>query len=338
MATTYLVPFAHGQQVNSSGTPYSGALLYVYENETSTAVSLFSDSAGATTAANPIVGDASGRIAQRYTTYAGALTLTLKTSGGTTIWTQNDIYPVVHAGGLIFAGNIEVEKASATITTDATSGNAKNILDREAGNSAIFEGQSGGEVRWRVIPGNSTAEAGANAGSDFVIQAFDDDGVSIGSPITITRSTMATALAGALSVTGVTTLTGGVAAVAATGLIKSSSATAGVGYATGAGGTVTQQTNKSTGVTLNKICGQITMNNATLNAAAEVGFTLTNSAIASTDVVLVNIATTATADSYQICVDAVASGSCHITLTNTSAGNLGEALVLNFVVIKGVAA
>ena len=54
------------------------------------------------------------------------------------------------------------------------------------------------------------------------------------------------------------------------------------------GGTVTQASNKSTGVTLNAESGQITMNGAALGAGAEVSFTVTNSKISSTDVVLVN--------------------------------------------------
>jgi len=112
---------------------------------------------------------------------------------------------------------------------------------------------------------------------------------------------------------------------------------AAVGYSTGTGGTVTQSTNKSTGVTLNKRCGQITMNNASLSAAAEVSFTLTNSYIASTDVVYVCIASGATAGAYNVQVDAVGSGSCRISVGNMSSGSLGEAIVLNFVVIKSSA-
>jgi hypothetical protein len=116
------------------------------------------------------------------------------------------------------------------------------------------------------------------------------------------------------------------------------SAESAVGYSTGTGGTVTQATDKSTGVTLNKRCGQITMNNAALAAAAEVSFTLTNSVIAATDVVLVSIASGATAGAYSIQCDATAAGSCRISVGNRNAGSLGEAIVLNFVVIKSVAA
>ena len=109
-----------------------------------------------------------------------------------------------------------------------------------------------------------------------------------------------------------------------------------IGYSTGTGGTVTQASSKSTGVTLNKRCGQITMNNASLAAAAEVSFTLTNSTIAATDVVYTCIASGATAGAYNTQVDAVANGSCRISVGNKSAGPLSEAIVLNFVVIKSV--
>ena len=109
-----------------------------------------------------------------------------------------------------------------------------------------------------------------------------------------------------------------------------------VGYSTGTGGAVTQITSKATGVTLNKRCGQITMNNASLSAAAEVSFTLTNSVIAATDVVMVCVGSGATAGAYNIQCDAVATGSCRISIGNMSSGSLGEAIVLNFVVIKAV--
>jgi hypothetical protein len=106
-----------------------------------------------------------------------------------------------------------------------------------------------------------------------------------------------------------------------------------VGYSTG--GTVTQLTSKSTGVTLNKACGRITMNNAALGASTSVAFTLTNSAIAATDNVTVSIASGATAASYVVCVDAIAAGSCRIHVRNVSAGSLSEAIVLGFTVLKG---
>ncbi len=100
------------------------------------------------------------------------------------------------------------------------------------------------------------------------------------------------------------------------------------------GGTVTQATSKSTAVTLDRTCGQITLNNAALAATTSVSFTLNSAEITANDVVVVNIASGATTNSYTVLVDAVAAGSCRIHLRNVTAGSLGEALVLNFGIIR----
>lgn len=123
------------------------------------------------------------------------------------------------------------------------------------------------------------------------------------------------------------------------GYLRSSGANTGVGYATGAGGTVTQLTSKSTAVTLNKMCGQITMHNATLNRSSGVSFTLNNTSISSGDAVIVNIKSGATLNSYGVCVHAIATNSCVIQLYNLTSGtDLSEAVVLTFAVIKAVTA
>lgn len=120
-----------------------------------------------------------------------------------------------------------------------------------------------------------------------------------------------------------------------TGTVLAKAPLGGIGYMTGAGSTVTQATSKSTGVTLNNVCGQITMNGAALAAGAEVKFTVTNSAVAATDVVIVNHASGGTAGSYLVGIAAVAAGSFDIVVSNVS-GSLSEAIVLNFAVIKAV--
>ena len=105
------------------------------------------------------------------------------------------------------------------------------------------------------------------------------------------------------------------------------------GYAQG-GGSVTQGTDKSTGVTLNTPCGQITLNGAALAADTAVAFTLTNSQISPQDVVAVSIKSGATAGAYSVSTLDIASGSVKIVLRNLTAGSLSEAVVLNFVIIK----
>ena len=109
------------------------------------------------------------------------------------------------------------------------------------------------------------------------------------------------------------------------------------GYITGEGGAVTQATSKSTAVTLSKKCGTVTMNNAALAADAIVSFTLTNTTIAATDVVVLNHASGGTAGKYALNAQAEA-GSASINVTNISAGALSEAIVIRFAVIKAVAA
>ena len=109
------------------------------------------------------------------------------------------------------------------------------------------------------------------------------------------------------------------------------------GYGSGAGGTVTQATNKSTGVTLNTRCGQITMNNANLAAGTAVSFTLTNSSIAATDVLILNHAGGGTVGNYSFQARCAA-GSATIAIRNVSGGDLAEAVVIAFAVIKATTA
>jgi hypothetical protein len=111
-------------------------------------------------------------------------------------------------------------------------------------------------------------------------------------------------------------------------------ATEELGYATAAQGTVTQATSKSTGVTLNKSAGVITLNNAALAAATTVSFTLTNSLISANDTVILTLANSgATAGAYTAIVSALTTGSATISVRNITAGSLSEAIVLNFCVI-----
>lgn len=119
--------------------------------------------------------------------------------------------------------------------------------------------------------------------------------------------------------------------------LTSSSASGGIGYATGAGGTVTQTTSKSTTVALNKVTGQITMNNASLAAGTTVSFTFTNTSIAATDIISVWHTSAGTLGSYTATATP-ASGSATIFVRNISGGALAEAIVLSFAVIKSVTA
>ena len=106
------------------------------------------------------------------------------------------------------------------------------------------------------------------------------------------------------------------------------------GYTAAAQGTVTQATSKSTGVTLNKSAGQITMNAAALAGSTAVSFTLTNSLISANDVLILNVGSGGTAVAYTVYTSSISAGSAVITLRNmTTATSLSEAVVINFALI-----
>ena len=106
------------------------------------------------------------------------------------------------------------------------------------------------------------------------------------------------------------------------------------GYETGQGGAVTQATSRTTGVTLNKRCGAITLVSAAGSTSWQ-SFTVTNSTVAATDVIC--LSQKSGTDLLMMHVTAVAAGSFRISFATTG-GTTTEQPVINFAVIKAVAA
>uniref|UniRef100_A0A6M3XDI2 Uncharacterized protein n=1 Tax=viral metagenome TaxID=1070528 RepID=A0A6M3XDI2_9ZZZZ len=138
---------------------------------------------------------------------------------------------------------------------------------------------------------------------------------------------------------GVTTLNGNV--TGAVSIISTAPTGSGVGYGTGAGGAVTQSTNRTTGVTINKLTGTITTNNTSLAAEAAAAFIVTNSTVAIGDVVVVSQQSGAIGAMTDVVVVAVATGSFTISVMNNNvAAGIAEtgAILVNFAVIKAASA
>jgi hypothetical protein len=112
-----------------------------------------------------------------------------------------------------------------------------------------------------------------------------------------------------------------------------------LGYTAAAQGTVTQLTDKSTGVTLNKSAGRITMNAAALAGSTAVSFVLTNNIISANDTMIVNISSNTTgsaAGAYTTYVSYLVAGSALITLRNlTASTSYSEAVIINFSILHG---
>lgn len=116
------------------------------------------------------------------------------------------------------------------------------------------------------------------------------------------------------------------------------SSKAGIGYAAGDGSTVTQATNRTTGVTINALTGAITTDTTSLAAEASAVFVVTNNKVAIGDVVVVAIRSGMVALNTRVTVTAVAAGSFSLTVVNgnVAAGTAETgAIIINFAVIKG---
>lgn len=146
------------------------------------------------------------------------------------------------------------------------------------------------------------------------------------------------------SITGAIRTSGGISAakalfvgtnISAAGSIKSTG-TLGIGYAAGSGGTVTQGSSRTTGVTLSKTTGNIITNTTSLAASTAATFTVTNTLVAIDDIIAVSIRSGATNVKTFVNVTAVAAGSFNITIVNSDASTAEVgAIIINFAVIKG---
>lgn len=321
----------HAGSANTVSSVAGGGLLRFGSNDGT----VFSQASGSATAGTAFLGAVHASGGNADLTLVGAGTGTVVALGQT-----------AHAAGTGFlTAHLRVEANNATVGNNAT-------LALQHGTN----GANGGGVYLQ-------SEMAAGALGNFVVRVrgagsmterlrINNDGAStLTGALTVTGALAASNLSG--TNTGDQTSIVGIAGTLAqfntaitdanlipeaggtfTGAVLSSSATAGVGYATGAGGAVTQTTNRTTGVTLNKVCGAITLVSAAGSTAWQ-SFTVTNSAVAATDVV--RVVQKSGTDLYMIHVTAVGAGSFRISFATTG-GTTTEQPVFNFAVVKAVAA
>jgi hypothetical protein len=185
----------------------------------------------------------------------------------------------------------------------------------------------GGGVQLANVTGSNGALINSVPGSGIAFYGYTG---AIGSETYTERMRMTSN--GGLSIGNTTDP--GAGNLSVTGNILSNGATGAIGYATGSGGAVTQATSRTTGVTLNKTNGAITLVSAA-GLATYQSFTVTNSTVAATDTIIVN--QKSGTDKYIILITAVAAGSFQITFATTG-GTTTEQPVFNFAVIKAVTA
>lgn len=278
------------------------------------------------------------------TSFDGSTNITITAAAGTltgTTLNSTVITTSITTIGTLIAGAVPTTLLTGTITNAQLAGSI--AFSKLVGSDITTIGTlSAGAVPTTLLTGTITNAqlAGLIAYSKLsltgtILNADLAGSIAASKLVGTDITTVGTITTGTWNGTAITTLGAATGtSFAATGAITSSG-TAGIGYATGAGGTVTQATSKSTGATLNKLSGEITLNAAALAAATIVSFTLTNSTIAATDVMILNHVTTGTRGAYTLNAQCAA-GSAIIYVRNNTAGSLSEAIVIRYAVIKAV--
>ncbi len=246
--------------------------------------------------------------------------------------TDNDILPI--SGG-VMTGALEMLDAAVSGTFYLT---RANDTDQGAGQITLL-GAVGNRIDFNSNGGGAPAFTTRSLGTKLVLSpgvaaAAVDYGLGIESnAMWFSVSTTAKSYKFYGGTTLALTVTGA-GAVTAVGAVTGAG---GIGYATGSGGTVVQATSKATGVTLDKLSGQITLNAAALAADTSVSFTLTDSQIALGDRLILNHVSGGTFGAYML-DGRSAAGSATISVRNLTAASLSEAIVIGFAVIKAVTA
>lgn len=110
-------------------------------------------------------------------------------------------------------------------------------------------------------------------------------------------------------------------------------ATSEIGYAAGNFGTVTQQNNKTTGVTINTSSGQIITASSQLAPSAQAVFVVTNSQISANDNVICSIASGGTLGAYNVFIAQIGNGTFTVVIKNSTNNAYSEAVTLNYSIL-----
>lgn len=235
-------------------------------------------------------------------------TLTLFNSGVTTINLGNAATTVSEYGPVTnySLGNTATSAQTVNMFTASTGASTYNFATGASGavTKAINIGTNGG------VSSTTNIALGSTAGTSTVTL----NGAVTG-PTTITASSDISSTGGNITVTGASSV---------------------IGYATGSGGAVTQTGNRSSGVSIDKASGSITLFSATTSAGQVTSFTVTNNRVAATDTVI--LAQKTGTGVYFLGVTNITTNSFVISVFTPAAVGSAEAPVINFTVIKGVAA
>jgi hypothetical protein len=117
----------------------------------------------------------------------------------TTRAAQSSLANYALLSGATFTGNVAASQLTAGTNTQAS---AQIVCNAAAGSGRQYVIASGGNTRW-TWGADGAAESGGNAGSNYFLAAYPDNGVTaIGIALSIVRSNMAATFGAALSANG----------------------------------------------------------------------------------------------------------------------------------------
>ena len=119
------------QFFDNDGAPLSGGLLYTYAAGTTTPSTTYTTSAGNVAHANPIVLDSSGRVSEEiWITTGSNYKFVLKTSGGSQIWSKDNIVGITSSSDLANTSDVNLGDALVGFRQSNSSGNLSGSVGR----------------------------------------------------------------------------------------------------------------------------------------------------------------------------------------------------------------
>lgn len=117
------------------------------------------------------------------TTITGGGTLAL---GGFTLTVPATGTAALLAVANVFTATQTISYDNAVLTVGNGVGSAANVVNGAAGSNRLLSFKTNGVARWDYAA-NATAESGSNAGSDFTLSAYADNGAYIDDPFLVQR-------------------------------------------------------------------------------------------------------------------------------------------------------
>lgn len=181
----------------SDGVYAPGAKLYLYEAGTSTPKDSWSDEALTSVNSNPVVAAADGTFGPIYLSDSGSYKAVLQTSGGASIWTQDNIDPVGlqllrYIDNSVCDGRLTLESGVPVSTSDQTAKTTVYFTPYRGSRIALYDG-----TQWSIY---TFSELSVSLSTDAASLPYDLYAYLNGSTVAIERlawtngTTRATAL------------------------------------------------------------------------------------------------------------------------------------------------